>query len=98
QELGAEPRGGRAEDLVAAGVGLLLRRDERLIRAEAGLALRLAAAGAHPHPLQLALEVALPRAGLLLLGGEPLLLLLQPAGVVPLPRDPLAAVELEDPL
>src|SRR6185369_13523390 len=50
-----------------------------------------------PHPLQLARKRTAARRLLLLLTGEPGLLLLQPAGVVALVRDALSAIELEDP-
>src|SRR5690606_2805607 len=50
------------------------------------------------HPLELLLDLALPRRLLLLLDLEALLLRLEPRAVVPLERVGLAAVELEDPL
>src|SRR4029079_2375448 len=82
---------------VAALVGLLVLGEELLVGGEARLALGLAGARAHAPPLELALEGAPPRRLLLLLLGEALLLLLQPRGVVALPGDAAAAVELEDP-
>ncbi len=54
--------------------------------------------GAHPHPFELAGERALAGVRLLLLAGQPLELLLEPARVVAAERDAAAAVELEDPL
>ena len=55
------------------------------------------ALGRHADPLQLPLQGLLaPLVGLLLLGHAPLLLL-QPAGVVALPGDALAPVQLQDP-
>ena len=70
---------------------LLEARDPRL-------ALRLPALGVLPHPLELLLHRLDARAFLLRLDLEPRLLLLQPRAVVALPRDAVAAVELEDPL
>src|SRR5690606_11744072 len=49
------------------------------------------------HPFELLLDCALTRLLLLLLDREALLLLLEPGAVVALPRDAVAAVELEDP-
>ena len=49
------------------------------------------------HPLELGRDRALARRLLALLLGQALLLLLEPARVVALERDALAAVELEDP-
>ena len=64
---------------------------------EAGLALRLAGLGCHPHPLELALQGALARLVALRLLLEAGLLLLQPRAVVALERDAPPTVELEDP-
>src|SRR5205807_2681991 len=61
------------------------------------LRLRVPRARARAHPLELARERAAPRRLRLLLMREPLLLLLEPRGVVALERDAAAAVELEDP-
>ena len=71
--------------------------DERVVRVDAGLALGLPGAGRHADPLELALERALAGLVRLLLVGEARLLLLEPRRVVALPRDAVAAVELEDP-
>ena len=76
---------------------LPLLGEQLLVGLQARLALGLARPRRHAHPLELALERALPRGLLLLLEREPLLLLLEPGGVVALPRDARAAVELEDP-
>ena len=95
----AEAGAGGDVDLVriAPLVVLAVLGEQLLVGGQAGLALGLAGARAHPHPLELALQGALARRLGLLLEGQPLLLLLQPGGVVPLPGDALAAVELEDP-
>ncbi len=95
----AEARAGRDVDLVrlAAAVGAAVG-EELLVGLEARLPLGVAGAGGHADPLQLALErLLLGRLGLLLLR-EARRLLLEPGGVVPLPRNAGAAVELEDPL
>ncbi len=58
----------------------------------------MAGARRQSHPFELAGQRPLARGGFLFLLLEPLLLLLEPRGVVALPRNALAAVELEDPL
>ncbi len=93
----AQTRARRDDDLglalaVAAALG-----EQLLVGLQPRLRLGLARPRRHPHPLELALERALPRGLLLLLDREPLLLLLEPGGVVALPRDARAAVQLEDP-
>jgi len=57
----------------------------------------LACPGRHPDPLQLSLQRLLSGRGLLFLVCQPLLLLLQPGGVVPLPGDPGALIQLQNP-
>ena len=64
---------------------------------KAGLALGLPRPRGHAHPLQLALQRPPPGRLLLLLLGQPVLLLVQPGRVVALPRDARAAVQLQDP-
>src|SRR5262249_42291517 len=81
---------------LAAGVRTLLG-EELLVLLEARLALRLTRARRHTHPLELALERPLLGGLLLLFLLKACLLLLEPGRVVSLPRDPGAAVELEDP-
>ena len=94
----AEARARRDVDLVRLAAGLdAALGDELLVRLQARLALRLPRARGHAHPLELALERALARALGLLLDLEARFLLLEPGGVVALPRDARAAVELEDP-
>src|SRR5690606_8572456 len=97
-DLIAEARAGRDHDLGLAELlpGILVR--ELLVRVEPGLALRLAGPRRHTDPLELALQRPLPGRLLLLLLTEPLLLLVEPRRVVSLPRDPLATVQLQDPL
>src|SRR5438093_2272202 len=80
-----------------APVRRLVRREQLLVARQPRLALRLARARRHAHPLELAREGAPARRGLLLLLPEAPLLLLEPGGVVALPRDAEAAVELQDP-
>ena len=95
----AEPRAGRDRDLqlVLALLGRFGFGDELVVRVDARLALGLARTRREAHPFELAGERAPPRLVDLLLLREPLLLLLEPARVVALPRDAVAAVELEDP-
>ncbi len=95
----AQARAGRNRDLgrlVALLRGLLLR-EQVLVVGEAGLALGLAGAGGHAHPLELALQALGAVRLFLLFLGEPGLLLIEPGGVVPLPGHAGAAVQLEDP-
>jgi hypothetical protein len=93
----AEARARRDEDLELADHLLRLLGEQLLVGVDPRLALGVAGAGRHPDPLQLALEGLLAPALAALLLPQPLLLLLQPRGVVALPRDAVAAVELEDP-
>src|SRR5690606_10627134 len=74
----------------------LLRR-QLLEARKTCLCLRLARLRVRTHPLELLLDRALTRLLLLLLDRETLLLLLEPGAVVALPRNAVAAVELEDP-
>ena len=92
-----EPRPGRDGQLLLVAVALEILAEEVLVGGDAGLALGLAGLGRHADPLELAGQGALaPRLGLLL-DGQPGLFLLEPGGVVALPGDALAAVELQDP-
>ena len=93
----AQPLADRDVDLDVVELHVLLVGDEALEVAQARLRLVAARACAHPDPLELAVDRPLARLLLLLLGGEPLLLLLEPRRVVALERDAVAAVELEDP-
>src|SRR5208282_2958583 len=93
----AEPRAGRDDDLGLVGRAIAALGEERLIRADARLALGLTRARRLADPLELAGELALAGGFLLLLEREALLLLLEPGGVIALERDAASAVELEDP-
>ena len=93
----AEPRARRDVDLDLVELHVLFVGEQLLVGAEARLRLRVPRPRAHPHPLELARERAPASRLLLLLDREPLLLLLEPGGVVALERDAAAAVELEDP-
>ena len=62
-----------------------------------GLALGGPALGAHPDPFKFPLQGFLPGGLLFTLVGQPVLLLFQPGGVVPLPGDAFPPVQLEDP-
>ena len=64
---------------------------------QTGLRLGMATRGRHAHPFQLAFERLAALRLLLLLHGHALGLLLEPARVVALPGDALAAVELQNP-
>ena len=88
---------GRDVDLQFPGAGLRLLREQLLVGADAGLGFGMAALGRHPDPLQFPLEGLLPLGFRFLLLLESLLLLIQPGGVVPLPGDSLAPVQLQDP-
>ena len=93
----AQPRPRRDDDLRRAVPLLASLGEQRLVGLEPRLGLRLARARRHAHPFELVLERPLARGFLLLLLGQALLLLVEPGGVVALPRDARAAVELEDP-
>src|SRR5690606_22239502 len=93
----AEARARRNVDLVRLVAGLELLRRQLLEERETRLRLRLTRLRVRAHPLELLLDRALTGLLLLLLEREPLLLLLEPRAVVALPRDAVAAVELEDP-
>src|SRR5688572_11175558 len=93
----AEARARRDVDLVGFVARLEFDGRQLLELPQARLALRLPRLRVRPHPLELARQRA-PEAFLLLfLLGEALFLLLEPRGVVALPGDAVAAVQLEDP-
>src|SRR5690606_31370236 len=91
----AQPLTRRNEDLVGLVALLVVDRLQLLQPLQARLALGAAALGVLPRPLLLARDGLLPRLLLRLLHLEPLLLLLQPLGVVALPGNPAAAVQLQ---
>ena len=82
-------------DLVELDVALL--GDQLLVAGQAGLGLRAFALRVRAHPFELRGDRALAALLRALFLGEPGLLLLEPARVVALVGDALAAVELEDP-
>ncbi len=93
----AEARARRDVDLVRLVARLELDRGQLLELAEPRLALGLARLRVRAHPLELAGERAAEALLLLFLLREPLLLLLEPGGIVALPGNAVAAIELEDP-
>ena len=93
----ARARARRDDDLGLVGGALAALGEERLVGADAGLALGLARARALADPLELAGKLALAPGLLFPLELEALLLLLEPGRVVALERDAAPAVELEDP-
>src|SRR5690606_38954843 len=90
----AEPGSLRDEDLRRPHLLALVLGEKLFIGAAAGLTLRLSGPRRHVHPFQLAIERPLARGLLLLLDAQPLSLLLEPGGVVALPGNALAAIEL----
>ena len=95
---GAEALAGRNEDLVGFIATLVVDRLQLLDPGQARLALAATALGIAARPFELALDRLLARllARFFLL--EALVLLLEPRGVVALPRNAAAAIEFEDPL
>src|SRR5579872_3055275 len=91
----AEARSRRQHDLRRIGRLLLALRDESLVGADTRFRLRLAGPRALPHPFQLALQGRLSRRFLLALELHPLLLLLEPAGIIAFVRNALAAIQLK---
>src|SRR5690606_38237793 len=85
-------------DLVGLVALLVVDALQLLDPGKARLALGAAALRVLPRPLEFLLDRLLARLLLRLLALEALFLLHQPLGVVALPRDAAAAVQLEDPL
>src|SRR4029077_20921416 len=83
----AEARAGRDVDLDAVELDVLLLGQQALVRAEPGFRLRVPGARGGAPPLDLAHEGAAARRLRLLRVRQPLLLLLEPGGVVALERD-----------
>ena len=96
------PSRGPGEMAISSSRSLLLSacrlRQQLLVRAEASLALGLAGARRQAHPLELARERPLAGVGGLLFATHARELLLQPARVVALERQPATVVQLQDPL
>ena len=67
------------------------------VRRDARLALGVARTGRHAHPLELVLQRLLACGAGLFFLGEAARFLIEPRGVVPLPGNPRAAIELQDP-
>ena len=88
---------GRNVDLDLVELDVALLGDQLLVAGQARLGLRAPPLGVGAHPLELGGDRALAPLFAALFLGQALLLLLQPAGVVALIGDALAAVELEDP-
>jgi ABC-type multidrug transport system ATPase subunit len=88
----------RDEDFLCFVALLVFDIAHFFVAGETGLALGLAGLGALAHPFQLLLHGLAVGVFLLLFIGEAGAFLLQPAGVVALPRDAFATVEFENPL
>src|SRR5690606_6881923 len=95
--LAAQALARRNEDLVGLLALLVVDRLQFLDPGQARLALGAAALGVGARPLELLGDRLLARLLLRFLALEAVFLLDQPVGVVALPRDAAAAVELEDP-
>ena len=93
----AEPRPGRNVDFDVLEFLRALFGQHLLVSLKSRLALGLSRARGHAHPFQLALERLLAGGFGLLLLGEARALLLEPRGVVALPRNAGATIELENP-
>ena len=97
EHLVAEARARRDVDLDLVELDVALLGDQLLVAGEAGLGLRASALRVRAHPLELGGDRALAALLRALFLGQARLLLLEPARVVALVGDALAAVELEDP-
>ena len=95
--LAAQARARRDVDLDLVELDVAVLGQQALVVVQARLGLLAPALRVLAHPLELGLDRALARLVRLRLLREPRLLLLQPARVVALERDPVPAVELEDP-
>ena len=93
----AKAGSGRDVDLQFLCLGVSFLGEEVLVGADPGLRLRMAPLRRHPDPLQFPLEGLLPLAFRFFLLMEAVPFLLQPGGVVALPGDALAAVQLQNP-
>ena len=97
QHLLAEARARRDVDLDLVELDVALFGDQLLVAGQARLGLRAFALGVGAHPFELGGDRALAALFRALFLGHARLLLLEPARVVALVGDALAAVELEDP-
>ena len=93
----AETLGDGNEYLLRLVAFLMLVRRELLEARNPRLALRLTPSCALPHPFELFLHRLDARDFLLGFGREALFFLLEPRRVIPLPRDAVATIELENP-
>src|SRR5579884_3115230 len=93
----AEARSRRNINLQILDPPLLLLIHQLFVAIEPRLALGLARLGRHANPFQLALQRLPPLGFGLFFLLQPHLLLLQPRRVVALERNPVAAIELQDP-
>jgi len=97
EHLVAQAFGHRDEDFVGLVALLVFDVAQFLEARQPRLALGLACLGVGAHPFEFLLHRLHARVFALLLDFEALFLLVQPVGVVALPRDAGAAVEFEDP-
>ena len=96
----AQSRTGGDGDLqfVGASLGRFGLGDQLVERADPRLTLALASPRREADPLELSLRGGLARLVGFLFGGESVLLLLQPRGVVALPGNTVPAIEFKNPL
>ena len=93
----AQPRTGGDVNLDLVELDVAVLREQGLVGVQAGLRLVATRAGVEPDPLELLVDRAPANALLLLLLLQPGALLLEPARVVALVRDPPSSIELENP-
>ena len=93
----AQARSGRDVDLVGLVAPLEFLRGQLFIALEARLALGMTALGVGAHPFELGPHRPEARLFLALFLGQAPFLLIEPGGVIALPGDPVAAVQLQDP-
>ncbi len=84
-------------DLKAGLLLLAVLACKLLISSDPGLGFCLSGLGSHPYPFELSFEGLSALAFLFLLHLKPFGLLLKPRGIVALPRDSFASVELKNP-
>ena len=94
----AQPRSGRDVDLVGLVALLELLGGELIVAGQARFALGLTCLRIGAHPLEFARECFAQCVALAFLERQPLFLLFEPGGIVALPGNSMAAIELEDPL